>query len=391
MRLLPLLLALGSVSSAQVLTTATVHESVESAPQASTPLSHEAEVVRPREAKAVVALPEPVVPTPNKLLSAPSGKVRALVAKYDVAKIGDRQVAAGINFFSLERETELGKQLAQLVDDSARQFTDPVVNEYVNRIAQQLVRNSDARVPFTVKLIDDDEVNAFALPGGFFYVNTGLIMAAESESELAGVMAHEIAHVAARHATRNESKAELWNFASIPLAMVGGPAAFALRAVASFAAPVTFSKFSRDAEREADLLGIEYAYVCGYDPRAMIDLFERLSGDTPKKHKGARLARAFATHPMTSDRILAAQQEITYLLPARDQYVVTTSEFDSIKARLSGLQLRVRTSRSNPDGPTLRVKDSSSRSGINTSPAQTSGPDDSQAGPVLRRRNLDHD
>ena len=172
-------------------------------------------------------------------------------------------MGSGLDFYSLEREVALGRQLSQQVESSARVITDPVVTEYVNRIGQNLVRNSDARVPFVIKVLDTEEVNAFALPGGFFYVNSGLILAADNEAELAGVMAHEIAHVCARHATKNMTRAQIWNMASVPLIFIGGPVAYAISEVASLAVPLGFLKFSRDAEREADLLGLEYDYAIG--------------------------------------------------------------------------------------------------------------------------------
>ncbi len=273
-----------------------------------------------------------------------------------------------MNFYSLDREVAMGRELSQQVEQQSKLLNDPAVEEYVNRIGQQLVRNSDARVPFVIKVIDSDEVNAFALPGGFFYVNTGLLLAADNEAELAGVMAHEIAHVAARHATRNRTKAQMFNLASIPLSMIGGPAVFALRNVAGIAVPLGFMKFSRDAEREADLLGIEYAYKSGYDPRAMVDLFERLDVQTKDRKKPGLLSKAFATHPMNGERIERAQQEIAYILPARDAYIETTSEFDQIKARLLDLQ-GGRRLHIQPGKATLRVKDQASQAAANSRPS----------------------
>jgi len=257
-------------------------------------------------------------------------------AKYDVSQIGRRNIGTGLDFYSLDREIALGRQLSNEVEMSARLVTDPVVNEYINRIGQNLVRNSDARVPFTIKILDTDEVNAFALPGGFFYVNSGLILAADDEAELAGVMAHEIAHVAARHATKNMTRAQIWNIASIPLIFIGGPVAYVISEVASIAVPMTYLKFSRDAEREADLLGLEYDYAAGYDPHAFVEFFEKLNLDGKKKHSA--LAKAFATHPMNADRIKAAQDEIRMYLPDRPEYVVDTSEFENVKARLISLE-----------------------------------------------------
>lgn len=270
--------------------------------------------------------------------SEPTGATQAgsVPAKYDVSQIGRRDVGTGLDFYSLDREIALGRQLSQEVEMSARLVSDPVVNEYINRIGQNLVRNSDARVPFTIKILDTDEVNAFALPGGFFYVNSGLILAADDEAELAGVMAHEIAHVAARHATKNMTRAQIWNIASIPLIFIGGPVAYAISEVASIAVPLTYLKFSRDAEREADLLGLEYDYAAGYDPHAFVEFFEKLNQDGKKKH--STLAKAFATHPMNADRIKAAQEEIRKYLPDRPEYVVDTSEFENVKTRLLSLE-----------------------------------------------------
>src|SRR5213082_4107169 len=197
-------------------------------------------------------------------------------SKEDVDAIGDRKVSCHMNWFSIEKEIALGKGLAQEVERSSKLIDDPVVTEYVNRVGQNLVRNSDARVPFTIKVIDSDEVNAFALPGGFFYVNSGLILAADEEAELAGVMAHEIAHVAARHATRQMTRGNWANIASVPLIFLGGGIGYAVRAAAQFGLPATFMKFSRNFEAEADYLGLEYLYKAGYDPQAFTAFFEKI-------------------------------------------------------------------------------------------------------------------
>ena len=273
-------------------------------------------------------------PNPSKATSVAangSAQPSTLAPKYNVALIGQRNVGSGLDFYSLDREVALGRQLSQQVESSARVITDPVVTEYVNRIGQNLVRNSDARVPFVIKVLDTEEVNAFALPGGFFYVNSGLILAADNEAELAGVMAHEIAHVCARHATKNMTRAQIWNMASVPLIFIGGPVAYAISEVASLAVPLGFLKFSRDAEREADLLGLEYDYATGYDPQAFVEFFEKLNVEKKKQNM---VAKAFATHPMNVERIEAAQDEIRKYLPDRPEYVLDTSEFESVKARL---------------------------------------------------------
>ena len=289
--------------------------------------------------------------------------------KYDPSKIGERGIGKGVNFYSLDKEEALGKELSQEVERNSKLLKDPVVNEYVNRLGQNLVRNSDAKVPFTIKIIDSDEVNAFALPGGYFYVDTGLIEAAGSEAELAGVMAHEIAHVAARHATKNMTKSQIWNMASIPLIFVGGPVGFAIEEAAGVAVPMGFLKFSRNAEREADLLGLEYEYAAGYDPEAFVSFFEKLKAQ--EKQKGNFISKAFSTHPMTEDRVKRAQKEIADMLPPRPQYIVDTSEFEQVKARLAGLLNGRRLMKDkSPNRPTLRRADnrpsaSSSKTGPN--------------------------
>jgi hypothetical protein len=301
------------------------------------------------------------------------GHAAPLPAKYDVSQIGRRNVGTGLDFYSLDREVALGQQLSQEVERQARLVTDPVITEYINRIGQNLVRNSDARVPFTIKVLDNDEVNAFALPGGFFYVDSGLILAADNEAELAGVMAHEIAHVAARHATKNMTRAQIWNLASIPLIFVGGPVAYAISEVASLAVPMGFLKFSRDAEREADLLGLEYDYASGYDPGAFVEFFEKLN--LGEKKKQSLVAKAFATHPMNADRIQTAQDEIRKYLPDRNEYVVDTSEFEDVKQHLALLEnsRRLGGAKGDPTRPVLRRSRSSGSDSGNTAGQKDDG------------------
>src|SRR5512143_2422887 len=267
-------------------------------------------------------------------------KVKHDGSKNDVDAIGNRKIGGrGMgDWYSLETEIRMGKEYAQQVEASVKLVQDPVVTEYVNRIGQNLVRNSDAKVPFTIKVIDSDEINAFALPGGFFYVNSGLILAADEEAELAGVMAHEIAHVAARHAMRQMTRANWANIATIPLIFVGGGIGYAARSAASLALPITFLKFSRGFEAEADYLGLQYMYKTGYDPQAFISFFEKVQAQ--EKKKPGTLAKAFSTHPQTPDRIEKSQEEIAKILPARPQYLVTTSEFDDVKSRLAAIENR---------------------------------------------------
>ena len=309
--------------------------------------------------------------------------------KDDVNAIGNRNMGGkGLgNWYSLEREIRMGKEYAMQVEQSVRLVQDPVVNEYVNRIGQNLVRNSDAKVPFTIKVIDSDELNAFALPGGFFYVNSGLVLAADNESEMAGVMAHEIAHVAARHATRQMTRAQLANFASIPLIFMGGGIGYAISSAAGLALPLTFLSFSRGFEAEADYLGLEYMYKTGYDPESFIAFFEKVQAK--EKKKPGSLAKAFATHPQTPERIAKSQEEINKILPSRPEYVVDTSEFQQVKARLAALENRRKlTDDKDKSRPTLRRTAGDNRpkdSGSGDSTDSSNKQDDDR--PTLKRRD----
>jgi predicted Zn-dependent protease len=259
--------------------------------------------------------------------------------KADPHQIGSRDVGKGINFYSLEKEMALGKQLAQEVERQAKLNEDPIISEYVNRVGQNLVRNSDAKVPFKFQVIEADELNAFALPGGYVFVNTGLIKMAEEEDEFAGAVAHEIAHVAARHLTRQATKSEIANLLTIPLTvLLGGWTGMAVRQGASVAIPMTFLSFSRKDEAEADYLGLQYMYAAGYDPNGAISIFEKLA--SLSRRRPGIVSKLFSTHPMDGDRIRNAEKEIQEILPARPEYVVTTSEYHAIRERLFELESR---------------------------------------------------
>jgi predicted Zn-dependent protease len=281
-------------------------------------------------------------------------------SKKDVDAIGNRKVA-GWDWYSIESEIRMGKAYATQIEASLKMVTDPVVNEYVNRVGQNLVRNSDAKVPFTIKVVDSDVINAMALPGGFFYVNSGLILAADNEAELAGVMAHEIAHVAARHTTRQLTRAQFLNYASLPLIFVGGGIGLAAREAVGIGVPMTFLKFSRTFEAEADYLGIQYMYKAGYDPNEFVNFFEKIQAQ--EKKKPGSMAKVFADHPQTPDRITKSQEEIATILPAKDQYIETTSEFNDVKARLAAIENRHKVDENaNPNKPSLRRGQASSTS-----------------------------
>ncbi|MBV9340327.1 MAG: M48 family metalloprotease [Acidobacteria bacterium] len=273
----------------------------------------------------------------------------------DLDAIGNRNVGCGRglgNWYSLERQIAMGRDYSAQVESTSKMIRDSQVTEYINRIGQNLVRNSDSQVPFTIKVIDSDDINAFALPGGFFYVDSGLILAAESEAELAGVMAHEIAHVAACHAARGHTRGQLMNLASIPLMMVGGPIGYVAYESLSVAMPLTYLRFSRRFESEADFLGVQYMYKAGYDPQALSAFFEKIRGRD--KRKQTLVAKAFETHPQTPERIEKTQAEINTLLPPQTEYRVDTSDFQEVKARLNQVENRLRIERSGTNRPTLR-------------------------------------
>jgi len=307
----------------------------------------------------------------------------------DVSAVGNRNIGArGLgNWYSTDTEIKMGRMYAQEVEKSSKFITDPVIEEYVNRIGQNIVKNSDCKVPFTIKVIDSDEINAFALPGGFFFVNSGLILNADEEAELAGVMAHETAHVCAHHAVREMTRLNYAQLGTIPLIFIGGWTGYGAYEAASIAVPVTFMKFSREFEAQADYLGVEYMYRAGYDPQAFITFFEKIQA--LEKRKPGAVAKVFADHPQTPDRILHSQEEIARILPARDEYMVTTSEFDDIKARLARIENKRRlTDSRNGAKPSLRR--ASTGTGDPTSPSSTTSNDPTTSSddkPTLHRRD----
>lgn len=303
----------------------------------------------------------------------------------DVEAVGTRNIGGrGMgNWYSTNWEISNGKQYSMEIEKSSHLVTDPVVVEYINRVGQNLVRNSDAKVPFTIKVLDTDEINAMALPGGFFYVNSGLILACDSEDELAGVMAHEIAHVAAHHAAREMTRMNYMQIGSVPLMIFtqGSWIGYGIYEASQLAVPLTFLSFSRQFESEADFLGVQYMYKAGYDPQGMVSIFEKL--DALQKHKPGAISRAFSDHPGTPDRIDNVENEIATILPPRPEYMVTTSEFDVVKARLARIQnKRGLNDKKSGNKPTLR------RTADSNNPSSTNNPSTSSDDrPTLGRRN----
>jgi hypothetical protein len=332
---------------------------------------------------------EAVAVNPDKVVEPGSQKINVKTGSIDdVSAVGNRDIGArGMgNWYSVDTEIKMGKMYATEIEKSTKFITDPVVVEYVNRVGQNIVKNSDCKVPFTIKVIDSDEINAMALPGGFFYVNSGLILNADEEAELAGVMAHETAHVCAHHAVREQTRMNYAQVGMIPLIFIGGWTGYGIYEAASLAVPMTFLKFSREFESQADYLGVQYMYRAGYDPQAFIAFFEKVQA--LEKRKPGMVAKAFSDHPQTPDRILHSQEEIARILPPRDEYTVTTSEFDDIKARLARIENKRRlTDTKDTKKPSLRR--ASTGSTDPTSPSSTSsGKDgsDTTDQPTLHRR-----
>jgi predicted Zn-dependent protease len=326
---------------------------------------------------------------PDKVIEPGSQKVNVKSGSIDdVNAVGNRDIGGrGMgNWYSTDTEIKMGKMYSMEIEKSTKFITDPVVTEYVNRIGQNIVKNSDCKVPFTIKVIDSDEINAMALPGGFFYVNSGLILNADEEAELAGVMAHETAHVCAHHAVREQTRMNYAQLGTIPLIFIGGWTGYGIYEAASIGVPITFMKFSREFEAQADYLGVQYMYRAGYDPQAFISFFEKIQA--LEKRKPGAVAKVFADHPQTPDRILHSQEEIARILPARDQYTVTTSEFDDVKARLARIENKRRlTDSKDTKKPSLRR--ASTGSGDPTSPSSQTGDSTSTSDdkPTLHRRD----
>lgn len=323
--------------------------------------------------------PEKVVPVGGEMIKVKPGSVE------DVSAVGNRDIGGrGMgNWYSTDSEIKMGKQYADEIEKSTHMITDPVVTEYVNRVGQNIVKNSDCKVPFTIKVIDSDEINAMALPGGFFYVNSGLILNADEEAELAGVMAHETAHVCAHHAAREMTRMNYAQLGTIPLIMMTGYSwtGYGIYEAAQLAVPMTFLMFSREFEAQADYLGVQYMYRAGYDPQAFITFFEKVQA--LEKRKPGLVSKAFSDHPQTPDRILHSQMEIARILPAKDEYTVTTSEFDDVKARLARIENKRRLI-DNKDGkkPSLRRASTGSDDPNNPQAGGTNGDDR----PTLHRR-----
>jgi len=355
-----------------------------------------AQATKSQDAKTTEAKPADAKKTQSTTASTtPAKSTKPLSTNEDPSMIGKRNINGGFIgkiAGGTEKEVRQGREAAAEVDRQAKFIEDPLITEYVNRVGQNIVLHSDAKVPFTIKVIDSDEVNAFALPGGFFYVNKGLLLAADNEAELAGVMAHEIAHVAARHAVENQAKASLLEYAALGASIfIGGIPGMIYQNTAGIGLLGIFMKFSRGAEEEADRLGVQYMYAAGYDPGAMSTMFEKL--EAKNKKKPGFISRAFATHPAPPDR-RAAASALAARFPEREEYVISSSEFQRVKGRL----LRLSNARASTTGaiqsveeggapgrPTLKRRQPTPDESTTTTPDGEPKPADSSAPPKLKR------
>ncbi len=317
---------------------------------------------------------------------------RADDKKDDVDDIGNRNVAHK-SIISQEKEIAIGKQYADQIDKQAKILKDPVINEYINRVAQNIARNSDLKIPLTIKVIDDPSINAFTLPGAFMYLNTGTILAADEEDQVAGVIAHEIGHAAARHWASTMTKATILQFSMIPLMFIPMtyPVYMGVMEAYMNGVPLAFLKFSRKDEQEADFLGLQYMYKAGYDPNAFVGFFGKVM-DEERRQPGS-MAKVFADHPPTPDRIIAAEEEIQKILPKKPEYLVSTSEFDDMKARLETVISQRKRQKDTDSGPTLRKREPKNTDGTSTAQSgqQGSSSSDDDSPPVLKRRDSSGD
>jgi predicted Zn-dependent protease len=325
-----------------------------------------------------------------------TSRTKPLSTNEDPTMVGKRNINKGIwgtMAGGTESEVKIGRQLAAQVEREAKFVDDPIITEYVNRVGQNIVLHSDAKIPFTIKVIDSDEINAFALPGGFFFVNKGLILAADNEAELAGVMAHEIAHVAARHAMENQRKMQILDYGLLAgILLGGGVIGNVLYNAGGLIEGLSFLKFTRGAEEEADRLGVQYMWAAGYDPNAMSTMFEKL--EAKNKKKPGTIAKLFATHPAPPDRrsnaiALAAR------FPERDEYVISSSEFQRVKNRLLRLSNARATSTGviagsedgTPGRPTLKRRQPTPDDPAATNPDGTPKMETSKPAPPTLRRD----
>lgn len=302
----------------------------------------------------LIAVPYSDSQTVPNTVSTQDARVARPGSKDDIDSIGARQIGKrGVgNWYSPEREVAVGKEYAEEIESEVTLLQNRAVTAYIDTIAQRIARHSDAHLPLTVKVIDSDDPNAFSLMGGYLYVNSGMLLACDEEAELAGVIAHEIAHISAHHAARQMTRSNIFDLATLPLTMVGGGAAIgAARLAANVVGPLAFMKFSRGFESEADYLGLEYLYAAGYDPDAYVSFLERIGSHEAKT---GRFKTLFATHPRTSDRVKKMQQEIERVLRSRPEYVLTTSEFDDVKREL--LSAEERRQAGATTAPTLRKR-----------------------------------
>ena len=236
----------------------------------------------------------------------------------------------GINLISVDEEKELGTKFTAEIEKQRQVVTDPEVNGYVDRVGKRLITGArEVPFPFTFKVIKDDSVNAFAVPGGHIYVHTGLIKAAASEEELAGVMAHEINHVVARHGTRQLT--QQYGYGLVLQLVLGDNPNMLAQLAASLFGKAGMMHYSREMESQADYLGVETMYKAGFNPEGMVTFFAKL--EQPNQAPPGQLTKFFSSHPYTADRLQSVRSEIA-TLPPKAYRPEDPETFMRIKARL---------------------------------------------------------
>jgi predicted Zn-dependent protease len=290
-----------------------------------------------------------------------------------VAWAQQRQLRPGFNLFSKEQDIQMGKEYAAQVEQQMHIVRNAELSAFVESIGRKLASAPDAGgYPYTFKVVQDKTINAFALPGGPTFTHTGLIAAADNEAQIAGVLAHEIAHVALRHGTNQASKAQLL---ALPLMLAGGLAGDGITGQLAqlgigLGANSVLMKFSRNAERDADLLGARIMSHAGYNPIEMARFFEKLEAETGK---GSALSQFFSDHPNPGNRVKSVQDEIRYL--PRRSYNADTGKLPQVKrtiqslpavapARLPGTQQQADPQAIPSARPSSRLKEYQSREAV---------------------------
>lgn len=254
------------------------------------------------------------------------------------ARADRTQIKPGFNLFSPQQDIDLGQKYSHEVERQLSMCNDPRVDTYLNTLGKRLAAHSPgAPYPYQYKCVNDMAINAFALPGGFIYINRGVIELTDDEGQLAGVMAHETSHVALRHSTNQLTKLYA---AEIPLALLGGfmgnstIASVLTQLGVQNGMQLIFLRFSRTDESQADILGTQILYDADYDPRAMAQFFEKIEAESK-----SRPIEFLSDHPSPENRVQGVQEEVQRLGGPPPNYKTDSPEFQEIKRMVHALPL----------------------------------------------------